>query len=158
MALNLPIIGQTYCCCYMYFRLLPLTLILLLAGCEIPGLGPDPRIALREADGKAIGGACRHALRGIEDCYGLNEKALKTAVFEGWKAMDQYMRENKIDGVPPKQAKEAKAAEAEEVILEDKKPKAAGKDKASTEMRPKAETAAAPQKSLDKTVAKSATP
>ena len=155
MALNLPIIGRTHRCCYMYFRLLPLTLVLFMAGCEIPGLGPDPRIALREADSKAIGAACRHALRGIEDCYGLNERALKTAVFEGWKEMDQYMRENKIDGIPPK---EAKAAEAEEVILEDKKSKAAGKDKTSTEMRPKAETAAAPQKSLDKTVAKSATP
>ena len=139
----------------MYFRLWSLTLILLLAGCDIPGLGPDPRIALRDADGKAIGAACRHALRGIEDCYGLNERASKTAVFEGWKAMDQYMRENKIDGVPPKQAK---APEPEEVILEDKKSKAAAKDKASTEMRPKAETATAPHKALEKTVAKSAPP
>jgi hypothetical protein len=26
---------------------------------------------------KAIGSACRHALRGIEDCYTLNEKALQ---------------------------------------------------------------------------------
>lgn len=90
----------------MYTRLLLPVLALLLAGCDIPGLGPDPRIALREADGKAIGGACRHALRGIEDCYQLNTKALKTAVFEGWREMDQYMRENKIEGQTPGIAKE----------------------------------------------------
>lgn len=80
--------------------LLP-TLALLLTACDIPGLGPDPRIAQREADGKAIGGACRHALRGIEECYQLNPKAPKTAIFEGWREMDQYMRDNKIEGQPP---------------------------------------------------------
>ncbi len=79
--------------------LLP-ALALLLAACDIPGLGPDPRIAQREAEAKAIGGACRYALRGIEECYQLNPKALKTAVFEGWREMDQYMRDNKIEGQP----------------------------------------------------------
>lgn len=75
--------------------------LLLLAGCDkIPGLGPDVGAIQREADAKAIGGACRHALRGVEDCYTLNPKATKAAVFDGWKEMDQYMRENKIDGSP----------------------------------------------------------
>ncbi|KAF1049599.1 hypothetical protein [Xylophilus sp.] len=75
---------------------------LLLAGCDIPipGLGPDPRVVQREAEAKAIGGACRHALRGIEDCFTLNPKAPKALVFAGWKDMDQYMRENKLDGTP----------------------------------------------------------
>ena len=76
---------------------------MLLAGCDqlktIPGLGPDPRIAQREEEAKAIGGACRHALRGPEDCYALNPKANKAAIFAGWKDMDQYMRENKIEGI-----------------------------------------------------------
>lgn len=81
-------------------RLLIASVALLLAACDIPGLGPDPRIAMREAEGKAIGGACRYAVRGIEECYELNPKALKTAVFEGWREMDQYMRENKIEGQP----------------------------------------------------------
>lgn len=72
----------------------------LLAGCDIPGLGPDQRALQREGDGKAIGGACRHAQRGIEDCYTLNPKASKSAIFTGWKDMDAYMRENKIDGAP----------------------------------------------------------
>ena len=73
----------------------------LLAGCDqIPGLGPDPRVAQRDAEAKAIGGACRHALRGLEDCYTLNPKSTKAAVFAGWKDMDAYMRENKIEGTP----------------------------------------------------------
>ena len=76
-------------------------LVLLLAGCDkIPGLGPDPRVAQREEEAKAIGGACRHALRGLEDCYMLNPKAAKASVFAGWKDMDAYMRENKIEGAP----------------------------------------------------------
>ncbi len=83
-------------------RLLAATAVaLLLSGCDkIPGLGPDPRIAQREAEAKAIGGACRHALRGLEDCYTLNPKAAKASVFAGWKDMDAYMRENKIEGTP----------------------------------------------------------
>lgn len=82
----------------MHLRLLLLAPALLLAGCDIPGLGPDPKAVQREADSKAIGGACRYALRGIEDCYTLNPKASKSAVFDGWKEMDQYMRDNKIEG------------------------------------------------------------
>ena len=82
-------------------RLLVLVGLLLLAGCDkIPGLGPDPRVAQRDAEAKAIGGACRHALRGLEDCYTLNPKATKASVFAGWKDMDAYMRENKIEGAP----------------------------------------------------------
>ena len=89
---------------------------LLLAGCDLLGLGPDPRLAQREADGRAIGAACRHAMRGIEDCYRLNERAPKTAVFEGWKEMDQYMRENKIEGTLPKLP--APAASGDEMLTD----------------------------------------
>lgn len=108
--------------------LLPLTL--LLTACEIPGLGPDPRITQREADGKAIGGACRHALRGIEDCYALNTRASKTAIFEGWKEMDAYMRENKIEGITPKVARENPPQPAEEIIEDGRSP-SAGQDRTS---------------------------
>ena len=93
-------------------RLLIACSALLLAACDIPGLGPDPRIAMREAEGKAIGGACRYAVRGIEECYELNPKALKTAIFEGWREMDQYMRENKIEGQPANPQADKPAAEA----------------------------------------------
>lgn len=80
-----------------------LLLPLLLAGCkleDIPGLGPDPRMVAKDAESKAIGGACRHAMRGLEDCYVLNPKSSKALVFAGWKDMDEYMRANKIEGVP----------------------------------------------------------
>ena len=137
----------------MKFRSLSAALSLLLIGCDIPGLGPDPRIAQREADGKAIGAACRHALRGIEDCYGLNEKAQKTSIFEGWKEMDQYMRENKIEGIPPK---EAKAKELEEVIIEEKKPKPSMKEKAAAESKSKPEMAVASSRPAEKSAAKTA--
>ena len=76
---------------------------MLLASCkldDIPGLGPDPRVLAKEAEAKAIGGACRHALRGLEDCYTLNPKAPKALVFAGWKDMDEYMRANKMEGAP----------------------------------------------------------
>ena len=54
-----------------------------------------------EADGKAVGGACRHAGRALEDCYTLNERASKSAVFTGWREMNDYMTQNKIDVVAP---------------------------------------------------------
>jgi hypothetical protein len=82
-------------------RLLIAATALLLTACDIPGLGPDPRVAQREAEGKAVGGGCRYAMRGIEECYRMNPKSPKTAIFEGWRDMDVYMRENKLEGQPP---------------------------------------------------------
>jgi hypothetical protein len=79
---------------------------MLLAGCDMIGgaLGlesPEKVAAARDADGKAIGGACRHAARAIEDCFALNKKADRAAVFAGWRDMNDYMRENKIEPVAP---------------------------------------------------------
>ena len=134
----------------MKLFLLPAALSLLLAACDIPGMGPDPRIALREADGKAMGAACRHALRGIEECYGLNEKAPKTAIFEGWKEMDQYMRENKIEGIPPRVAR---GEQPDEVVIEDSKPAAGRKEKTLADSRARALVASTTQKLPEKTTA-----
>lgn len=110
----------------MIARVLLLALTLLLTGCDLEALLADPRVAQREAEAKAIGGACRYGMRGIEDCYAMNEKASKAAVFNGWKEMDQYMRDNKIDGVPSKlgdgknvQA-ESSVAPGEEVVADAK--------------------------------------
>jgi hypothetical protein len=73
-----------------------------LAGCDQLGIESASSVqARREAEGKAIGGACRHAGRAIEDCYTLNRRADKGAVFAGWREMNDYMRENKIDVVVP---------------------------------------------------------
>ena len=73
----------------------------LLGGCDLMGDSAEKVAAAREADGRAIGSACRHAGRAIEDCYALNKKADKASVFAGWRDMNDYMRENKIDAVPP---------------------------------------------------------
>jgi hypothetical protein len=87
----------------------------LLAGCDMLGgaLGiesPEKAAAAREADGKAIGSACRHAGRAIEDCYALNKKAERASVFAGWRDMNDYMRENKIEPVAPQVVAQAAAA------------------------------------------------
>jgi hypothetical protein len=72
----------------------------LLAGCEMLGIeSPEKVVAAKEAEGKAIGVACRHAGRAIEDCNVLNKRADKAAVFAGWREMNDCMRENKIDAV-----------------------------------------------------------
>lgn len=77
-------------------------LLLALAACDQLGIEDPVKVAAaKEADGKAIGSACRHAMRAIEDCYALNPKAHKAAVFAGWKEMDEYMRENKLEGIAP---------------------------------------------------------
>lgn len=74
----------------------------LLSGCDALGIESGTVVAERkESDGKAIGSACRHALRAIEDCYTLNPKASKSAVYAGWREMDEYMRENKLEGIVP---------------------------------------------------------
>ena len=71
-------------------------------GCEQLGI-PDPAkvSAQAEAEGKAIGSACRHAGRAIEDCYTLNPGGHKAAIFAGWREMNDYMAENKIETVKP---------------------------------------------------------
>ena len=91
--------------------LLALAAASLLAGCEMLGIeSPEKVAALRDADGKAIGGACRHAGRAIEDCFAIYKKADRAAVFAGWRDMNDYMRENKIEPVPPQLAAQAKSA------------------------------------------------
>lgn len=125
---------------------LPLTAIVLatalLSGCDMLGgaLGiesPEKVAAAREADGKAIGGACRHAGRAIEDCYTLNKKADKASVFAGWRDMNDYMRENKIESVtptltPPPATQVAKvAAEADDAKPAEPAEKPAAKTPAS---------------------------
>ena len=101
-------------------RPLVLALALLLGGCDlIDSLMADPKAIQREADAKAIGSACRYGMRSIEDCYSMNEKASKAAVFTGWKEMDQYMRDNKIEGVESKavKAEPATAVAADEEVV-----------------------------------------
>ncbi|MED5620486.1 hypothetical protein [Ideonella sp. BN130291] len=98
----------------------------LLAGCDMLGIESSTAVAAqREAEGKAIGGACRHAGRAIEDCYALNRKADKAAVFAGWREMNDYMRENKIEAVSPQLTAPTEVARSApaEAPVEDPAPK-----------------------------------
>jgi hypothetical protein len=102
----------------------------LLAGCDMIGgaLGiesPEKVAAARDADGRAIGGACRHAGRAIEDCYALNKKADKASIFAGWRDMNDYMRENKIEAVAPQLGPQPGAAKSAATTDDDAKPTAA---------------------------------
>ncbi len=82
--------------------LLALPLFAALSACEQLGIDDPVKVAAaKEAEGKAVGSACRHAMRAIEDCYVLNPKAQKAAVYAGWREMDEYMRENKLEGIAP---------------------------------------------------------
>ncbi|MDG5975653.1 hypothetical protein H010_10346 [Hydrogenophaga taeniospiralis CCUG 15921] len=73
----------------------------LLAGCDALGIETATQVnARKEAEARAIGSACRYAVRGIEECFASNPKAGKAAVFAGWKDMDQYMRDNAVVGMP----------------------------------------------------------
>ena len=88
-------------------------LVLLLDGCDQLGIQTPATVAVRlEAEGKAIGAGCRHAGRAIEDCYALNRKADKAAIFAGWREMNDYMRENGIEVVTPQAAVQPASAPA----------------------------------------------
>lgn len=103
--------------------------VALLAGCDQLGIeSPEKIAAARDADGRAIGGACRHAGRAIEDCYALNKKADRAAVFAGWRDMNDYMRENKIDEVVPQLTAQV-AAPAARTPVEEKPEAPAAADK-----------------------------
>jgi hypothetical protein len=79
----------------------------LLAGCDALGIESATAInARKEAEGRAIGSACRHAVRSIESCFETNPRAGKAAVFAGWREMDQYMRDNNVVGMPTEGAPE----------------------------------------------------
>ena len=84
------------------YGLILLILASLLAGCDQLGIDtPAAEAAREEAEGKAIGSACRQTGRALEDCYLNNRRAPKAAIFNGWRDMDAYMRDNNIQAVVP---------------------------------------------------------
>ncbi len=85
-----------------------------LSGCDQLGIESASVTAARlEADGKAVGAACRHGGRAIEDCFTLNKRVDKAAIYAGWREMDDYMRENKMDAVAPSLGPDAKTKTAD---------------------------------------------
>jgi hypothetical protein len=123
-------------------RLLSLLLIAtsLLAGCDLLGIEPASAIAAqKEAEGKAIGAACRQAARAMEDCFALNRKADKAAIYAGWREMSDYMRENKIEPVSPQLgAADKKADKADKAEVADAEKPDTAADKATDKATDKA--------------------
>ena len=77
-----------------------------LSGCDIVqqqmGIeNPAAKAARNEAEGRAVGGACRQSGRAIEDCYAIYSWLPKSSIYDGWRDMDAYMRENKLETVEP---------------------------------------------------------
>ena len=77
-----------------------------LPGCDMiqqkMGLeNPAAKAAKDEADGKAVGGACRQSGRAIEDCYSIYSWLPRAAIYDGWRDMNAYMRDNKLETIAP---------------------------------------------------------
>ena len=118
---------------------------LLLAACELPFLTDEEAKfdARREAEGKAIGSACRQVGRALEECYERSPKTSKAAIFAGWRDMDGYVRENNIQVVSPEEPEPpAKLSQGVE-----EKPKAA--EAAAAQETPKAAEAAPKKKAAE---------
>lgn len=64
---------------------------------QIPGL--DGKLSIE--DSKAVGAACRHSGRALEDCFAMNPKTHPAGVFDGWRDMNDYMLANEIEVVKP---------------------------------------------------------
>ena len=133
--------------------LLALPLIFSLTACDqiqrqVLGEDPAAKTARQEAEGKAVGGACRHSGRAIEDCYAIYHWLQKAAIFAGWQEMDAYMRTNKIEEVepqlPPPEPPGARRATKVEVPAEkvEKTDKAAKGEKAEGKTAEKSEKSA----------------
>lgn len=123
-------------------------LLLALAGCDLVNqkLGledPAQKEARTEAEAKAVGSACRHSGRAIEDCYAIYSWLPKAGIYAGWREMDEYMRENKLETIvpqlPPPEAPGAK-----------KKKKAAESAAPESEAKAEAGSKAEPDKKADK--------
>jgi hypothetical protein len=127
------------------FAIALLAPLVLLAGCQLMGGEPAEVVAARkEAEGKAIGGACRHAGRAIEDCFVMNKRADKAALFAGWREMNDYMRDNKIDALPPQGSPSAEVADKAEKADQTEKAEVAKK---ADELVPGESAGKKPQKS-----------
>ena len=80
---------------------------LLLSGCDLitQRLGledPAQKEAKADAEGRAVGSACRQSGRAIEDCYSLYAWLPKASVFAGWREMNDYMQSNSLKVVEPR--------------------------------------------------------
>ncbi|WP_126459113.1 hypothetical protein [Sulfuritortus calidifontis] len=121
----------------------------LLAGCDVvkDRMGIKDPVKV-EAEAKAIGASCRLSGRGLEDCYNLNPGSPRAAIYAGWREMNEYMAERKMEAQPPELDAEGKpiAAHDEATKSGDKEPAkadASGKESAKEPVKEAGKSAAA---------------
>lgn len=131
----------------MFKPTLALLALLAVTGCDQVSqkLGmedPAKKEARLEPEAKAVGSACRQSGRAIEDCYSIYNWLPKAGIYAGWREMDEYMRENKLETIapqlpppePPGPKKKPKKAAASEATGETK-PEAQGEAKVESEKK-----------------------
>lgn len=136
----------------MIKRIFLILAILGLGACDQVGqkLGledPAKKEAKTEQEAKAVGSACRQSGRAIEDCYAIYSWLPKAGIYTGWREMDEYMRENKLETIapqlpPPEGPGSKKKKKAQETASESEtkaETKAEAKAEAKAEPEPKAE-------------------
>lgn len=104
---------------------------------------PSKKEARLEPEGKAVGSACRHSGRAIEDCYAIYGWLPKSSIYAGWREMDEYMRDNKLETIAPqlpppeppgtKKKRPATATEAAAETTKEAPPAAEDKNEARSE-------------------------
>lgn len=99
---------------------------------------PTKKEARLEPEAKAVGSACRQSGRAIEDCYSIYNWLPKAGIYAGWREMDEYMRENKLETVAPQ-------------LPPPEPPGTKKKKKAAGEAPPEAEAEAADKSNSEKT-------
>lgn len=127
-----------------------LLILLSLAACDQVGqkLGledPAKKEARMEPEAKAVGSACRQSGRAIEDCYSIYSWLPKAGIYAGWRDMDEYMRENKLETIIPQlPPPEGPGAKKKKKTTEEAAPEGEAKTK------PEAGSKAEPEKKADK--------
>ncbi|MBL8405459.1 MAG: hypothetical protein JNL16_13015 [Dechloromonas sp.] len=104
---------------------------------------PAKKEARMEPEAKAVGSACRQSGRAIEDCYSIYGWLPKAGIYAGWREMDEYMRENKLETVapqlpppePPGARKKAKKDPAETASASEAKAESKAEAKAEGEKK-----------------------
>lgn len=91
------------------YVILSLSAVLALSACD----QVNEQINKQKDNGKAIGAACRHSGRSLEDCYRRNGKTPKADIYAGWREMNEYMLTKKIEVVPPPPDEPMPVAQAE---------------------------------------------
>jgi len=132
----------------MIKRIFLILAVLGLTACDQVGqkLGledPAKKEAKAEQEAKAVGSACRQSGRAIEDCYSIYSWLPKAGIYAGWREMDEYMRENKLETIapqlPPPEAPGTKKKKKAQEPASEGEAKAEAKDEHKAEPEKKAE-------------------